>query len=160
MSDDLKETPGYASSLRQQARWIDEARENDRPATSQDITIDDIDTDELRDAAARIEQLEAQVDTLQTAMTAPTQDEIDLRSKLASSQAEALATAYLLGRGMAQSSIDDVREYHGETWQRALDEVAALATAPHATDGEKTPRVNRLVLGDDLDDGQRGKERD
>lgn len=38
----------------------------------------------------------------------------------------ALATSYLLGRGMEQSSIDAIREYRGETWQDALDEIAAL----------------------------------
>lgn len=49
---------GYAASLHQQAKWIDEAASP--LATPQDrIGIDDIDTDELRDAAAHINELEA-----------------------------------------------------------------------------------------------------
>lgn len=103
-------------------------------------------------------ELEAKVDTLQTAMTAPTQDEIDLRSKLASSQAEALAAhaevirtqdeiGKLLHHAEAQLAAArealDVFLRHCRTdmsrkAQDALNAVrAALATAP-ATDGEKT----------------------
>lgn len=123
------------------------------------------DLDETRDALARIEQLEAQVDTLQTAMTAPTQDEIDLRSKLASSQAEALAAHAEVIR--TQDEIGELL-HHAEAQLAAVREAleavrfnllragyatnsimiegidVALATAP-ATDGEKMPRVNRLV---------------
>lgn len=46
---------------------------------------------------------------------------------------ELLATAYLLGRGLEPSSIDDVKEFQGETWINAVDatlHLAAPTTSP------------------------------
>jgi len=56
------EDPGYASSLRQQARWVREAVAD--PASHQAIALDDIDTDELDAAADEIERLRKLVQDL------------------------------------------------------------------------------------------------
>lgn len=51
------EAEGFAASLRQQATWIDESREG-KGSVYQRITMDDIDTDEMRAAADLIEQFQ------------------------------------------------------------------------------------------------------
>lgn len=63
--------------------------------------------------------------------------------------AELLAHAFLLGRGMINNSIADIKEYNGETWQAALDEIAPLI--PAVTADEFLPRDawNELVHKDD-----------
>jgi hypothetical protein len=72
---------------------------------------------------------------------------------------EALARAYLTGRGMEQSSIDDVSEFNGETWQNAIEAIAgfvpAALTAPaeNARDGKATENVGRWLAAA-LDDPQ------
>jgi hypothetical protein len=55
-----KDPLGYADRLRQQAQWIDEARDRIGSPT-QWITLDDIDTDEMRDAADEIERLSSAI---------------------------------------------------------------------------------------------------
>lgn len=153
MSDDLKKRLQARLQRDRAGRFDPELSTVIGPGIYQDIM----------EAAARIEQLEAQVDTLQTAMTAPTQDEIDLRSKLASSQAEALAAhaevirtqdeiGKLLHHAEAQlaagrEALQSAREYVStdiddgvpseRKARRLLKRIdAALATAP-ATDEEK-----------------------
>jgi hypothetical protein len=49
------EAEGYAASLRQQAEWVDESREG-KVSVYQRITMDDIDTDEMRAAADFIDR--------------------------------------------------------------------------------------------------------
>ena len=55
MSVGHNEPEGYAAFLRQQAEWIDEAREG-KVSVYQRITMDDIDTDGMRDAADFIDR--------------------------------------------------------------------------------------------------------
>lgn len=50
---------------------------------------------------------------------------------------EALATAYLIGRGMTRASISTIREYQGETWLRALDEADKIVAFAASQDGVK-----------------------
>ena len=60
----------YSDSLRQQARWIDESREGKGPVYMR-ITLDDVDTDELRAAADEIASLRARLASARKALESP-----------------------------------------------------------------------------------------
>lgn len=64
---------------------------------------------------------------------------------------EAVARAYLIGRDMEKDSIEQIREYRGETWLKALekaDDILATAPQPSRQNCGEQPRVTDNDAGE------------
>lgn len=83
------EAEGFASSLRQQSTWVEESREA-KVSVYERITLDDIDTDEMRDAAQFIETQAAEIATLK-AQLEQAERAVDVLESNARVQAKLLA---------------------------------------------------------------------